>query len=213
MTEPLSRTMSGQLAVRLRDRILSGSYAPGAQLLQDSIAAEFGVSKIPVREALVQLQGEGLVEIFAHRGFQVRPLSASELEEVFSLRLRMEPTAVAGGARRASAADQQAARMALDHLNETLAAGNLDRSGALNRAFHLSLIVPRLQPVAAQMLGRLHTLSQRYVQMHLLPLGRVKRATREHTELHEAWAARKLKRVVELTRAHIETTRNDLRSG
>lgn len=213
MTEPLSRTMSGQLAVRLRDRILSGSYAPGAPLLQDSIAAEFGVSKIPVREALVQLQGEGLVEIFAHRGFQVRPLSASELEEVFSLRLRMEPTAVAGGARRASAADQQAARMALDHLNETLAAGNLDRSGALNRAFHLSLIVPRLQPVAAQMLGRLHTLSQRYVQMHLLPLGRVKRATREHTELHEAWAARKLKRVVELTRAHIETTRNDLRSG
>src|SRR5688572_8969462 len=61
MNEPLTRTMSSQLTLRLRERILAGTYAPGAALLQDSIAAEFGVSKIPVREALVQLQGEGLV--------------------------------------------------------------------------------------------------------------------------------------------------------
>ena len=61
--------MSGQITARLRERILTGAYAPGAPLLQDSIAAEFGVSKIPVREALVQLSAEGLVSVFAHRGF------------------------------------------------------------------------------------------------------------------------------------------------
>ena len=56
MNEPLLRTMSGQIVTRIRDKILSGDYAPGSALLQDSIAAEFGVSKIPVREALVRLR-------------------------------------------------------------------------------------------------------------------------------------------------------------
>jgi hypothetical protein len=69
MNEPLLRTMSGQIVTRIRDKILSGDYAPGSALLQDSIAAEFGVSKIPVREALVRLRAEGLIDIEAHRGF------------------------------------------------------------------------------------------------------------------------------------------------
>ncbi len=75
MSEMLVQSMTSQLIVRFRDRILSGAYAPGSALRQDSLAAEFGTSKIPVREALVQLQSEGLVDIFPNRGFQVRPLA------------------------------------------------------------------------------------------------------------------------------------------
>jgi DNA-binding GntR family transcriptional regulator len=99
MTENLIRTliMSGQLTSRIREKILTGAYPPGSPLLQDVIAAEFGVSKIPVREALVQLRAEGLVDVFAHRGFQVRPLSAMEVDEVFRLRCRSS-RAVAEGA-------------------------------------------------------------------------------------------------------------------
>src|ERR1700720_2205812 len=70
MDEPLARTVSAQIRIRIREKILSGAYPPGSQLLQDSIAAEFGSSKIPVREALLQLRSEGLVDIFAPRGFQ-----------------------------------------------------------------------------------------------------------------------------------------------
>src|SRR5258707_15583681 len=94
MTEPLVQSMTSQLIVRFRDRILSGTYAPGSALRQDGLAAEFGTSKIAVREALVQLQSEGLVGIFPNRGFQVRPLARAELDEVFRLRLQIEPTAV-----------------------------------------------------------------------------------------------------------------------
>ena len=68
MSENLIRTMSGQITARIREKILTGVYPPGSALLQDVIAAEFGVSKIPVREALVQLRAEGLVDVFAHRG-------------------------------------------------------------------------------------------------------------------------------------------------
>jgi len=202
--------MTSQLIVHLRNRILAGAYAPGAALRQDVLAAEFGTSKIPVREALVRLQSEGLVNIFPNRGFQVRPLVTSELEEIFSLRLMMEPGAAAAGARLATEAEQQAASAALERLNKALAAADQSPAGQLNRNFHLQLLVPRVQPVAAEILGRLHTLAQRYVQSHLQPEGRVKRAAREHAALLQLWTARKSARVRTALHAHIESTRRDL---
>jgi DNA-binding GntR family transcriptional regulator len=211
--EPLSRTMSAQLRARIRAKILSGAYAPGTQLLQDSIAAEFGTSKIPVREALLELRSEGLVDIFAHRGFQVRPLSRAEVEEVFRLRLDIEPQAAAAGARAASAADRAAAHAALVALNEGLSAGALDSAGDLNCTFHLALVVPRLNPVTSEVLYRLHTLSQRYVRRHLQPAGRVKRATREHHALFRAWVGSDAARTQRLARAHIERTRDELQQS
>jgi DNA-binding GntR family transcriptional regulator len=211
MTEPLVQSMTSQLIVRFRDRILSGAYAPGSALRQDSLAAEFGTSKIPVREALVQLQSEGLVDIFPNRGFQVRPLASAELDEVFRLRLQIEPIAVARGATLAAAADHAAARGALEQLNDATAAGEFGASGQLNRAFHLLLTVPRLQPVAAEILSRLHTLAQRYVQAHLRPEGRAKRATREHAALLRAWSAGKSREARALMHAHIKSTRDDLK--
>jgi len=210
VTLPLVQSMTSQLIVHFRDRILAGTYAPGSALRQDTLASEFGTSKIPVREALVQLQSEGLVDIFPNRGFQVRPLTTSELDEVFSLRMQIEPAAVALGAKLATAADRAAAREALDQLNGALAAEEFSASGRLNRAFHLLLIVPRLQPVASDILGRLHTLAQRYVQAHLRPEGRVKRATREHAALLRNWRLGKSKEACTLIHAHIKSTRDDL---
>jgi DNA-binding GntR family transcriptional regulator len=211
MSEPLIQSMTSQLIVRFRDRILSGAYAPGSALRQDSLAAEFGTSKIPVREALVQLQSEGLVDIFPNRGFQVRPLDSAELDEVFRLRLQIEPIAVARGAKLATADDHAAARGALGQLNEASAAGEFNASGQLNRAFHLLLIVPRLQPVAAEILSRLHMLAQRYVQAHLRPEGRAKRASREHAALLRVWSAGKSKEARALMHAHIKSTCDDLK--
>lgn len=210
MNEPLIQSMTSQLIVRMRDRILAGTYAPGAALRQDVLASEFGTSKIPVREALVQLKSEGLVDIFPNRGFQVRPLCAAELDEVFDLRLRIEPAAVAQGARLASEADRASAHVALADLNEALARGEFSASGRLNRAFHLALVVPRMQPVAADILARLHTQAQRYVQAHLRPEGRVKRAAREHAALIKAWRAGKFTQVRTLVHAHIASTHSDL---
>ena len=105
--------MSAQITNRIREGILAGRYPPGSALLQDAIAADFGVSKIPVREALLQLRAEGLVNVFAHRGFQVTPLSAGEIVEVSQIRLQIEPGAVAAGARKAEPADRAAAKAAL----------------------------------------------------------------------------------------------------
>jgi DNA-binding GntR family transcriptional regulator len=210
MTQPLVQSMTSQLIVHFRDRILAGTYPPGSALRQDTLASEFGTSKIPVREALVQLQSEGLVDIFPNRGFQVRPLTTAELDEVFSLRMQIEPAAVSLGAKLATAADHTAASNALEQLNYALATEEFSASGRLNRTYHLLLLVPRLQPVAADILSRLHTLAQRYVQAHLRPEGRVKRATREHAALLKAWRLGNSEKVCALIHAHIKSTRDDL---
>ncbi len=210
MNESLVRTMSSQLTKRIRERILTGEYAPGKQLLQDVIAAEFGVSKIPVREALVHLRSEGLVDIYAHRGFQVRPVSAREMQEVFRLRLDIEPEAVATGARIASAEDRALAKAAFLAESRAVAAKENRYSGDLNSEFHLALIVPRLQPVTHEVLQRLYTLSERYVRMHVQTAGRAKRSMKEHAKLHDAWSKGNAKAAQSLVSAHIEAIRDDL---
>ncbi len=92
MKNPLSsRTLAGAIVERVRQEILSGEHEPGAQLRQDALAAAYGVSRIPVREALLQLEAEGLVAIEPHRGAVVTPLSPDEINDVFELRLMLEP--------------------------------------------------------------------------------------------------------------------------
>jgi DNA-binding GntR family transcriptional regulator len=194
----------------LRDRILSGAVAAGRPVRQDALAAELGISKIPLREALARLEQEGLVRAEPNRGFFVRPLSAAEAEEVYELRLKLEPDAAAAGAAAATPADQAEAEAASEALAEAIARGSAS-VGALNRAYHIALVRPSGQAVTTEILARLHVLSQRYVRVHLEPGGRGDRAGEEHRELLDAWLGRRLYRVRALTRDHIGATLEDLR--
>lgn len=206
---PAQRPKSSQLAKLVRNKILTGAYQPGTPLLQDAIAAEFGVSRIPIREVLVQLSAEGLVDVF-RRGFQVRPLSLAEAEEVFNLRLQIEPRACAEGAARARRQDHVEAMLALEQLNQHLAESHHEDYGDLNREFHIALLAPRQQPVTAEILNRLLTISQRYAQRHIAALSRATRVTKEHSQLFRAWQAGMTEEVEHLARDHIEAVRKDL---
>lgn len=204
------RNLSDQLVELVRDRILTGAVHPDLPIRQDALAAELGVSKIPLREALARLEQEGLIRSQANRGYFVRALSTEEAEEVFALRLKLEPDAIACAA---AVADDEHRRLAM----ETLA--KLDHAtsqhgegvGAFNRAFHLALIRPSQRLITLNILERLHVLSERYVRKHLEPLGRDQRANEEHHEMLDSWMGRDLERVTQLTRAHIEQTLEDLR--
>ena len=200
------RTMSPQIAREVRRRILDGTYPAGSQLLQDNIAAEFGVSKIPVREALTRLAAEGLVELQAHRGFQVTMMSRAEACELHDLRLLMEPRICAQGAQMAGPEEHAQAAQALDALCTHIARGQYDDCGELNRDFHLALAAPRLQPVAMELLNRLLTLSQRYAQIHLISSGQPDHDIREHTVIHDAWRKGQAAQVERLITRHIQDT-------
>src|SRR5690348_3005760 len=88
---PIARqTLAAATVEAIRERILSGAYVEGEQLRQDALAAELGVSRIPVREALRQLEAEGLVTFSPHRGAVVSSFSVTEIEELFDLRAMLE---------------------------------------------------------------------------------------------------------------------------
>lgn len=78
----------------LRQAILEGVFAPGQHLRQEELAERIGVSRIPVRTALMQLDAEGLIEFQPHRGATVRSLSAERLREVYNLRILLETFAL-----------------------------------------------------------------------------------------------------------------------
>jgi DNA-binding GntR family transcriptional regulator len=209
MAGVVHRNLPDQLTELLRERILAGVAAPGDPVRQDAIAAELGVSKIPLREAMARLEQEGLLRSEANRGYFVRELNASEAQEVYALRLKLEPPTAAAAAARANLDDQAAARAALKALDEATEthAANV---GVLNRAFHLALVRPARQRVTFEIVERLHILSERYVRKHLEPEGRDDRASAEHRDLLDAWLARDSAAITALLGAHIAQTEDDL---
>ncbi|MBI3513028.1 MAG: GntR family transcriptional regulator, partial [Proteobacteria bacterium] len=91
VSEPIKRLPRGRaLADQLRQAILAGRYRPGERLVEDRLAAEYGGSRVPVREALKTLAGEGLVELAPHRGACVADLAQGEVEELVEVRATLE---------------------------------------------------------------------------------------------------------------------------
>jgi DNA-binding GntR family transcriptional regulator len=85
-TSPLTQSLPEQIAARLSGRIVAGIYAPGQRIMEQAVAAEFAVSRGPVREALRLLEKDGLVTILPRRGAQVTNLSIAEVKEIFDIR-------------------------------------------------------------------------------------------------------------------------------
>jgi DNA-binding GntR family transcriptional regulator len=206
----LVRTISDQAYEVMRERILNGAMPGGSPVRQDSVADELGVSKIPLREALTRLEQDGLVVSFPNRGFIVRSMSAEEAEEVFELRLKLEPDAAARACLKVDKADQEAALAALEAMEQETSPGQLENV-VLNRKFHLALVRPGVGLVTGQFVERLNVLAERYVRMHLEPVGRDSRAHYEHRALLDAWLNRDADRVMMLNAAHISGTLEDIR--
>ncbi|MQA04886.1 MAG: FCD domain-containing protein [Streptosporangiales bacterium] len=88
------RTIGEMVYSVLKESILGGAFAPGEWLGQESLATAIGVSRIPVRTALLQLEAEGLVTFHPHKGAKVRTLTAAQIDEIFRLRTLLETYAV-----------------------------------------------------------------------------------------------------------------------
>jgi DNA-binding GntR family transcriptional regulator len=204
------RTVSDQVYSAVRDRILTGQIRPETPVRQDALSAELGVSKIPLREALTRLEQDGLVSSLPNRGYVVRPITPDEAEEVFALRLSLEPEATALGAARADGHQHHIAKTAFDLLEaeSRIAGPNLT---VLNREFHLALIRPSGRLVTIQLMERLHLLAERYVRAHLEPQGRDRRARTEHAALLKCWLAGDLVAVRRQVSGHINGALADLR--
>src|SRR5215217_4969613 len=134
---PIRRqTLTGMTADAIRERILRGHYRDGEPLRQDAIGAELGVSRIPVREALRQLEVEGLVTFNPHRGAVVSTLSLKQIQELFELRADIEGDLIQRSIPHMTAEDDSRAGEILDAYEVALHGGQVAVWGALNWQFH-----------------------------------------------------------------------------
>jgi len=201
---PLQRqTVASMTLDAIRVRILHGSYTEGEPLRQDALADELGVSRIPIREALRQLEAEGLVTFNPHRGAIVSSLSLEAIEEVFELRATIEPDLLRRAMPRLTTYQLDQADEVLDRYAVALRTGDVAKWGELNWQFHASLYAPAGRAVTMGIVQRLHQQSDRYLRMQLALTHGETRANEEHRAIAAAARARDTKRACQLVRDHI----------
>ena len=198
------RTKSTAAADEIRRRILDGKYAPGFQLRQDTLATDMGMSRIPIREALVLLESEGMVRISPHRGAVVSELSIDEIEELFNMRMLLEPFLLRRSAPLLSADDLGALHDLLNEYAASLGRADIARWNDLNAAFHLRLYSRANSP---RILGTVTTLLQeceRHTRLQLSSIaGGRERAVAEHKQLLQLCELGAVDAAAELMKEHI----------
>ena len=161
--EKLSRsTTSNEVARIIRQRILSGHYEQGKFVRQELIAQELGVSRLPVREALAQLENEGLIVREKYKGALIPRLSASEISEIYALRGLLEPHLLQAAIPNL---DDGAIRKLSAIVEQSREADSISKWAELNQAFHRSLYEYARQPLSLQVLDNLLVRADRYLKM------------------------------------------------
>lgn len=211
MNAPLKhRTLSAAIVDKLRQAILDGTHSAGTQLRQDALADTYGVSRIPVREALFQLEAEGFVRIVPHKGAIVSELSLDEVNDVFDLRALLEPRMLAESAPRFEEADFTALDAIQARFEKAIAAGDVGQWGAINAEFHMALYTKARQPRTQSIVSALLQTSDRYTRVQLSNTTAMGIAEQEHAELVRLCRARRFDEACAFLVRHISSVRSDL---
>ena len=185
----------------VRAEIAEGRLRPGSALRQEELAKRFGVSRIPVREALRQLEAEGVVTVRANRGAFVRSFTAAELREIYDLRIMLECDLL-----------QRAIPVMTDddlaRIEAALEAGGVARLGGwrrkLDRRFHQALYRPAGRPLQLEMVMKLRDSIAHYApaeeHMHRLTGDWMD----DHRKIAAACARLAVDEAVRLLRHHLE---------
>lgn len=204
------RTLSSAIVDHLRRAILDGTHAAGTQLRQDALAAAYNVSRIPVREALFQLEAEGLVRIAPHKGAIVAGFAPDEIGDVFDLRVLLEPRLLRSSAPLLTPADFAEIAGLDAAFADAIERHDVARWGELNAQFHQSLYrhasLPRTRAIVASVLQT----SDRYTRVQMNRDAALGRAQREHRKLLALCRDGRVDEACEFLVAHIEAVRQDL---
>ncbi len=200
---PKLRAKPESLVDRLRREILRGGLEPGLPLRQDEIAARYGVSKIPVREALLQLVAEGLVVLQPNRGFTIAGLQPQEAEEILEIRAVLECQAMRDAMPKMTDADVGRAAVILDQAEATDA---LDRWSDLNWEFHAALYAPAKRKRLLDLIRQVSNPTDRYIRVLISNANYRGRAEREHRAILSACDVRNAEAAAALLDQHIRQT-------
>jgi DNA-binding GntR family transcriptional regulator len=205
------RTLTQGLVRELREQLLSGKIKGGEPLKQEKIAREFGVSRIPVREALLQLGAEGLIVFKPHKGAVANELSIEEADELFHLRALLETDLLSCAFSNMTNADLGAAEQALVHYEQAIKrTTRVDAWSEMNWTFHRILYEPAKLPRTMTIVRNLHTSTDRYQRIYLRS-GGIGNALTEHRAILNFCLAGKKNASLKSLKDHILSVHGSVR--
>jgi DNA-binding GntR family transcriptional regulator len=190
----------------LRERILNGEFREGEALVQDAIAEEYDVSRMPVREALRQLEAMGLVAMQTHKGAVVTTIPTEDIEELFELRAMLEVETLTRAIPRMTDRDISDAQGILAELEASYERQDMASWGRLNWAFHSRLYEPSQRMQTLSILQGVNLQTERYIRIHLVMTHGLDAAQAEHRELLRLCAIRDVDTAAAYLREHILST-------
>lgn len=182
-------TVTNYVANSIRERILNGYYTAGSRLDQQTLLEELGVSLIPVRESLRQLEVEGLVQIFPHRGAFVAQLSLEDLQEIYLVREVLEEKATQLAAPQLSAQTLAELAQLIGDMEQATLGEDYALLFDLNRTFHFSIYQASHNTLLIHLISSLWDRSRRYRQLYTFLPKRAAQALLEHKGIYEACKA------------------------
>ena len=199
---------------QVRAAIVENRYLPGQRLVEQRIAEELGLSRTPVREALRMLEAEGLVVSERNRGAIVRPLSATEVADLYGLRIRLESYAVEVATERATEAELGELLTAADAFGEIRRTVDVDTVEGLrlihgaNQGFHGAIIAAARHRRLATMLARTVDIPLVFQAFRTFGAAEIERSDTFHHLIVEAMCRRDPNRAAALMTEHIAQGRD-----
>ncbi|MEA2406626.1 MAG: hypothetical protein QOE69_745 [Thermoleophilaceae bacterium] len=184
------RTVEGVVATKLREAIINGTLKPGDRLAYRDFAHRFGVSVTPIRIALHELANEGLVEMRAHSGARVSPLSIDEIEEIFASRIGIEGWLARLGAEELTDEDIEEMEGHLAELLRAVRDGDLGSYLEASRAMRVVCFAQAEKPRLFERFNVLYEHSRRYVLLMIADSYRLERSRRAMERFMETCRAR-----------------------
>jgi DNA-binding GntR family transcriptional regulator len=191
------------LAESLRERILSGEFKEGDPLVQEAIAEEYEVSRMPVREALRLLEASGLVAMKTHKGAIVTSVPTEQIGELFELRALLEGEILGHAIPRMTDDHLASSQSILTELEDAYRRKDVHRWGGLNWEFHRSLYVSAGRVQTLAVIQGINVQTDRYIRLLLILTGALADAEQEHRDILRLCKARDAGRAVPSLRRHI----------
>jgi len=202
----MAKNSSGPIYETLREQIIAGDFAPGAPLRQEEIAKSHGVSKIPVREALLKLEVDGFVQFRKNRGAIVRELSTEEVLHLMDIRVALETKALELAIPNMIQSDlDEAARILEDYTQN----GDTAVWSALNQRFHRTLYEPSGNTMLLQLISDIQQRIGPSLREFVTEISGLDRPHAEHRQILDACRAGDIPAAVQLLQKHIETTKKE----
>lgn len=192
------------ILAELRKAILSGDVAPGAPVPVDEVAEVFGVSRIPIRECLKTLIGEGLVDHEPRAGYAVATLTVQESRELYIVRGVLEMAALTAAVGSAGPEDDEQAARALDALDLAMSDRDYRAYQRDSRRFHSALVAPCGMPRLLHMIDLVWNMTEPMQPMAHIGRGERDRLHREHRAMLDAYVGRERERLLAIARQHLD---------